>query len=58
MSDLSPSIADTTPTIDASDAYKLREWADSFDVSVDELRLAIREVGPGLRHVTEHLSLN
>ncbi len=50
--------AEDRRTIDITDDYRLREWADNLDVSVDELRLAVIQVGPSLKAVRAYLALD
>ncbi len=57
MHDQSLPITEDRRMVDISDDYQLRFWADRLDVSVDELRLAVNQVGPSLRAVRAYLAL-
>lgn len=41
--------------VDVSDFHEIRYWADVFDVSVDELRLAIGNVGNDPERIRHYL---
>ena len=41
--------------INVDQDYELRHWSEKFGVSSDELRRAVREVGPMVDDVEKHL---
>lgn len=42
--------------INATDSMELKYWAKKFGCSIDEIRLAVREVGNSLAAVERHLA--
>lgn len=41
--------------INVGEDYELRSWADRLGVTQDEIRVAVREVGPMAADVRKHL---
>jgi hypothetical protein len=43
--------------INIDQAYEVSYWSEKLDVSADQLRSAVAEVGPLVKNVREHLQL-
>jgi hypothetical protein len=48
----------TDETIDIGDDAQAKRWAEHFDVDVQELKNAVKAVGPKVADVREHLKLH